>query len=638
MVLADLPTIASTNLSDSTTLVRNNTSNSYSSGSQDFTNASHLVSKNGLDAAKPATCAVGEVYFATDASAGQNWRFCTAVNTWSPQAAGGTVNTSGTATPGMVARFSGATSITDSILQDNGVQVSIGAPLIGTLFSAASNAGGGTILGLQNTTTTSSSVVRLFDDAGGQIGFGVNNSANTGGHVGFIAASGLGGINFATDTGDYVFQNHGFSGDMFRIYGTGGFVTVPVAGTPGGAPASGFGKFWFDTTAQTMQANNAANTPSTMVFPNACPGQVVQSISSGGVITCGAGGGGGGGAANIPGVAISSATATFFGNCASGGCNVDAGTSVVNFTATNAATAPAASSGSLYVYWAGASGCQAILSGGGSAVTISGSGPCSGVVSTSGSGFPNNATAIISRVDYGGAVWTGFVNYQPTATNHPSVVAGNGLLSTLSPGTQTLSIDTTIISTGTGTANFLSKFTGTGNTISNSLIQDSGAALGFNCAPGSTLAVFCSNAASVKAITLSNSNAGGHMELQMNNDGGLIGGFGLGGSSASDNANGIYLYNNIGGFNGWMSTGWTFRTGAFPGTVRLTIPTTGGVQYPTQTLAALGSCTSGRDGTVARAGDLTSIATWGATVTGGGTNAGMVVCNGATTAWTLMGK
>ena len=71
------------------TAVQTNQSNAWTTGTQDFTSASHLVAKNGTAANKPATCAIGEVYFATDSTPGQNWYFCTAVNTWSQQVAGG---------------------------------------------------------------------------------------------------------------------------------------------------------------------------------------------------------------------------------------------------------------------------------------------------------------------------------------------------------------------------------------------------------------------------------------------------------------------------------------------------------------------------------------------------------------------
>ena len=52
----------------------------------DFSSSSHtLPAVKGLTAAKPATCGVGELYFATDATAGQNLFMCTASNTWTQQ-------------------------------------------------------------------------------------------------------------------------------------------------------------------------------------------------------------------------------------------------------------------------------------------------------------------------------------------------------------------------------------------------------------------------------------------------------------------------------------------------------------------------------------------------------------------------
>lgn len=58
-------------------------SNSWT-GNDDFSGASHSTpAKTGLIANRPATCTVGELYFATDAAtAGKNLHFCTAINTW----------------------------------------------------------------------------------------------------------------------------------------------------------------------------------------------------------------------------------------------------------------------------------------------------------------------------------------------------------------------------------------------------------------------------------------------------------------------------------------------------------------------------------------------------------------------------
>lgn len=59
-------------------------------GTVDNTAAPHTIPlKTGVAASKPATCTVGEMYFATDATAGQNIYDCTATNTWTQQAGGG---------------------------------------------------------------------------------------------------------------------------------------------------------------------------------------------------------------------------------------------------------------------------------------------------------------------------------------------------------------------------------------------------------------------------------------------------------------------------------------------------------------------------------------------------------------------
>jgi hypothetical protein len=53
-------------------------------GNNDFSVASHTTpAKTGTVANRPATCTIGELYFATDAAtAGKNLHFCTATNTW----------------------------------------------------------------------------------------------------------------------------------------------------------------------------------------------------------------------------------------------------------------------------------------------------------------------------------------------------------------------------------------------------------------------------------------------------------------------------------------------------------------------------------------------------------------------------
>ncbi|HXM44140.1 MAG TPA: hypothetical protein VN924_23090 [Bryobacteraceae bacterium] len=59
-------------------------------GTVDFSGGGHtLPAKAGIGASKPATCIVGEQYFATDASPGQNLFGCTVANTWTLEGGGG---------------------------------------------------------------------------------------------------------------------------------------------------------------------------------------------------------------------------------------------------------------------------------------------------------------------------------------------------------------------------------------------------------------------------------------------------------------------------------------------------------------------------------------------------------------------
>jgi len=71
------------------TVVQTNQSNTFSAGTQNASGATHTIPLvTGLTANKPSTCTTGEMYFATDAAAGQNLFYCTATNTWTGQAGG----------------------------------------------------------------------------------------------------------------------------------------------------------------------------------------------------------------------------------------------------------------------------------------------------------------------------------------------------------------------------------------------------------------------------------------------------------------------------------------------------------------------------------------------------------------------
>src|SRR5439155_6480770 len=73
-------------LSGASNVVQTNQSNTFSTGTQSFAAVTHsLPAKSGTVANIPATCTVGELYFATDATAGQNLYECAATNIFTQQ-------------------------------------------------------------------------------------------------------------------------------------------------------------------------------------------------------------------------------------------------------------------------------------------------------------------------------------------------------------------------------------------------------------------------------------------------------------------------------------------------------------------------------------------------------------------------
>jgi hypothetical protein len=69
---------------------------SGSASSVDFTGAASTApAKAGTLAARPSGCSIGQVYFATDAAAGQNLSFCTSSGVWSSMTGGGSGSGSG---------------------------------------------------------------------------------------------------------------------------------------------------------------------------------------------------------------------------------------------------------------------------------------------------------------------------------------------------------------------------------------------------------------------------------------------------------------------------------------------------------------------------------------------------------------
>ncbi len=131
------------------TAMQTNQGNTATAGTQDFSQAAHtLPMKSGSTSAMPSACTVGEAYFATDAGAGANLYGCTAPNTWSQQAGGGsssgiTVRTSGT-TVGLrntINIIPGAGVI--PIVTDTGSQINIQIPIDTAVTDTRLNAASG---------------------------------------------------------------------------------------------------------------------------------------------------------------------------------------------------------------------------------------------------------------------------------------------------------------------------------------------------------------------------------------------------------------------------------------------------------------------------------------------------------------
>jgi hypothetical protein len=130
--------------------------------------------KKGLVAAIPATCTVGDQYFATDATAGQNLYGCTATNTWTQQAGGGGGGATITGTDAAVVVKSGSNGVTRTLVgfTNNGTTLDADGTVLAELagdntLTGFNDFSGATYMRLPKGTTAPSST---DCDASGEVG------------------------------------------------------------------------------------------------------------------------------------------------------------------------------------------------------------------------------------------------------------------------------------------------------------------------------------------------------------------------------------------------------------------------------------------------------------------------------------
>lgn len=129
-------------------------SNTFSTGTQDFSAVTSFRPKSGLFASIPATCTAGkDVYLATDATAGQNWYFCTATNTWTQQLNSGFSNPMTTLGDSFVGGASGVGTRLAGPTSPNGVPLNLTSTPSGGAATAQAWLPGGVPINAQTGTT-----------------------------------------------------------------------------------------------------------------------------------------------------------------------------------------------------------------------------------------------------------------------------------------------------------------------------------------------------------------------------------------------------------------------------------------------------------------------------------------------------
>ncbi len=220
----------------------------------------------------PGTCTVGQVYFKTDATAGQNFYFCTATNTWTQQlnSGGGAGCTVGGAS-GDLQKNNGSSNCAGSSINDNGTKIVIGEPVS---MGADTGARGISILATANSTGVTANLLASKDSSAPTN----YQTSGSGGCGSGIAASTATSATFEL----YVAPGFVYTGVADNAI-TAGHVLVGGTTTPGRVKDSGLTAISAvdaGTCVVGIAVSSQATPGSTVLFRYFGPGQYGTSISS----------------------------------------------------------------------------------------------------------------------------------------------------------------------------------------------------------------------------------------------------------------------------------------------------------------------------------------------------------------------
>lgn len=257
-------------------------------GRQDASGAASTAPmKVGLVSALPSTCTPGDLYFASDATAGQQIYECSSANIWTQQlnsggggGGSGNVSNSGTPTNGQIAQWTNATTIQGLSTTGSGNVVlatspTITTPTIAKLANLTSNGfvktsnGDGTLSVDTNTYITGNQTITLSGDLSGSGSTAITTAlANSGASAGTYTKVTINAKGLATSGATATLASSDFANQ--------GTTTTLLHGNASGNPSFGA----VSLTADVSGVLPAANLPTTTVLAATNDTNVTGTISA----------------------------------------------------------------------------------------------------------------------------------------------------------------------------------------------------------------------------------------------------------------------------------------------------------------------------------------------------------------------